>query len=401
MNRRKAAALPLVIVEGWLVAATLYLLGLLLAAINARRDGPSSPALSTGSGRMRFLIVVPARNEQAGIAATVQGLRNVSYPPELFSVVVIADNCGDETASRAAAAGAEVLVREDRGRRGKGYALGWGLERLLPERPDVEAVVVVDADCSVSENLLTAMERQFRSGVRALQVAYTVANPRASRETALRFAAFALFNVIRPLGKERLGLSSGLMGTGMAFRRELLEREPWQVSSLAEDGEYHLRLVEAGERVAFVAEAWVSSPMPLSANARGQQQARWEGGKLRLVRHWSPRLLRSGLAHRDMVRLAAGFEHLIPPQSLIAAGSVGCGALASTLKSRRLLAMAMIAILAQLSYVLGGLAAVRAPREVYRALWSVPIVAIRQLRLYGRLAVGRGPAAWLRTPREP
>ncbi len=400
MNRRKAT-LPLLIVEGWLVAATLYLLGLLLAAIKARRDGPSSSTPSTGSGRMRFLIVVPAHNEQAGIAATVQTLRSVSYPPESFSVVVIADNCTDQTANRAAVAGAEVLVRDDRGRCGKGYALGWALERLLQERLGVEAVVIVDADCSVSQNLLTAMERRFRSGVRALQVAYTVANPRASRETALRFAAFALFNVIRPLGKERLGLSSGLMGTGMAFTRELLEREPWQVASLAEDGEYHLRLVEAGERVAFVDDAWVSSPMPLSADARGHQQARWEGGKVTLVRHWSPRLLRSGIAHRDLVRLAAGFEHLIPPQSLIAAGSVGCGALASTLKSRRLLVMAMIAALAQVAYVLGGLAAVRAPREVYRALLSLPIVVARQLRLYGRLAVGRGPNAWLRTPREP
>lgn len=399
MNHQKAR-LPLLILEGWLVAGSLYLLGLLLAAIDARRDPPSrSP--SAESGRMRLLVLVPAHDEQAGIAATVRALRSVSYPPELFSVVVIADNCSDETSSRAVAAGAEVLEREDAGRSGKGYALGWALERLLSERPDVEAVVIVDADCGVSRNLLTAMERRFRSGARALQVAYTVANPRASRETALRFAAFALFNVIRPLGKERLGLSSGLMGTGMGFTRELLEREPWQVSSLAEDGEYHVRLVEAGERVAFVADAWVTSPMPLSAQARGQQQARWESGKVNLARQWSPRLLRSGIAHCDLVRVAAGFEHLIPPQSLIAAGSLGCGALASTLKSRRLVAMAMIAALAQVAYVLGGLAVVRAPREVYRALWSVPVVAIRQLLLYGRLTVGRGPDAWHRTPREP
>src|SRR5207302_484069 len=115
---------------------------------------------------------------------------------------------------------------------------------------------------------------------------------------ALRYAAFALMNTVRPLGKRRLGLSCGLFGTGVALSSELLERVPWSTTGLAEDGEYHVRVVDAGERVEFIPDAWVRSAMPASLKASRDQQARWEGGRLQLVRRWSPRLLRSGIARR-------------------------------------------------------------------------------------------------------
>ena len=117
-------------------------------------------------------------------------------------------------------------------------------------------------------------------------------------------------DTVRPLGKERLGLSCGLFGTGMAFTRELLRRAPWSATGLAEDGEYHLRLVAAGERVEFIPHAWVRSAMPTSLRASRVQQARWERGRLGLIRRWTPSLVASGVARRDPVRVHAGLEHL-------------------------------------------------------------------------------------------
>ena len=108
--------------------------------------------------------MVPAHNEQDGIAGTVKNLLALDYDKDRFSVVVVADNCADETAARAEQAGARVFIRHDQERRGKGYALAHAFEKLHPE---VDAIVVVDADTFVSPNLLRAFAARIEQGALA------------------------------------------------------------------------------------------------------------------------------------------------------------------------------------------------------------------------------------------
>ena len=394
MARRALLAL-----QGTLTLSTLYLLGLLLAARSARRR--TAPPAAAPGANLRLAVLVPAHDEEAGIAATLAALTGAAYRREQRRIIVIADNCSDRTAELAAAAGAEVWERSDPERRGKGFALIWALERLLALDDHFDAVVFVDADCTVSPNLLTAVDARLRAGARALQVDYVAGNPEDSSAAALRFAAFAVGDTVRFLGKERLGLSCGLVGTGMAFTRDLLERNPWTATGLVEDGEFHMRLVLAGERVEFVPEASVSQAVPTSLKASSSQQARWEMGKLQLIRRWSGRLVLAGLARRDALRLHAGLECLVPPQSVIAIGNLGSALAGLLLGSRRLLALSVFTTVAQGAFVLGGLRLVRAPAYVYRALLSAPALVANKIGLYGKLASGRGPTAWVRTEREP
>jgi Glycosyltransferase like family 2 len=307
----------------------------------------------------------------------------------------VADNCTDGTAAEAAAAGATVWRRTGGGG-GKGGALAWALERI----GDADAVAIVDADCAVAPNLLAAIERRMQTGARAVQAAYLVGNPDASAVAALRYASFALINVVRPLGKARLGLSAGLFGTGMAFSRDLLAREPWAARSLAEDQEQHLRLVSAGERVAFAPEARVFSAMPTSFGRSRGQQLRWDAGRARLIRSWTPRLLRAGLRGRDAAQLHAAVEPLVPPQSLLLAANV-VAALAARRAGRATRRMAAANVIAQLAFVTGGLRLARAPASVWRSLACAPALVAWKLALLARLWAGRGPAAWVRTEREP
>ncbi len=295
--------------EAALALSVSYLLALLLAARDAERI-PSKPTAGGQEARLRFVVLVPAHDEQAGIQATLESLAMCLYPSDVRRVVVIADNCTDGTAARAREAGVEVWERNEPARRGKGFALAWALDRLQRHEDSFDAVVVVDADCAVSPNILSAIDQRLRSGVNALQVNYIVANAAASHASALRFGGFALMNTVRFLGKQRLGMSCGLVGTGMAFTKELLAREPWTATGLVEDAEYHMRLVMAGERTEFVSEAWVGSAIPTSLRGSSDQQARWEQGKLQVIRHWCPRLLYSGLARRDIVQMHAGLEWL-------------------------------------------------------------------------------------------
>src|SRR5437868_5938445 len=83
-----------------------YLIMVALAALITKADRPAR----TGS-RLRFQVVIPAHDEEAGIASTVRSALGLDYPPDLFEVVVIADNCHDRTAELARQEGAIVVER--------------------------------------------------------------------------------------------------------------------------------------------------------------------------------------------------------------------------------------------------------------------------------------------------
>jgi glycosyltransferase involved in cell wall biosynthesis len=380
-----------------LTATDLYLVGLLALAARHR---PARATRAPGAEPLRFVVLVPAHDEEAMIAGTVAALCGGDYPPDRRRIVVVADNCSDATAELAAAAGATVLERSDPERRGKGHALNWALDRLPEIGADADAIALVDADCEPSPNLLAALDDALRGGASAAQAGYTVSNPGASTQSSLRYAAFALMNTVRPMGKTRAGLSSGLLGTGMAFRRTLLERHRFAADSLVEDADLHLRLVAAGERVVFVPGAAVRSPMPTSARASRAQQSRWEGGRADLLRRWTAPLLLGGARRRDRVRLHAWLELLVPPQTILGLAHVTFGAFAALSGWRAARRVALLDGGLQMAFILGGLRLVRAPASVYRALGAAPLLAVQKVGLFGRLLVRGAPRTWERTARE-
>jgi hypothetical protein len=386
----------LVGLEAPLTLATGYLLTLLVAAVIGRRH---SRKRADEQDRMVIAVLVPAHDEEGVIEGTLASLQKLEYPRDQHSVVVIADNCRDRTAVIAAAHGATVYERFDEDRRGKGHALAWAIDRLFVEQPAVEAIVVVDADCTVSPNLLSAIASRFRSGADAVQVRDRVANPTESWASALRHAAFELFNTIRPLGKSSLGLSCGLLGTGMGLTRAQLERLPWTAYSVTEDGEYHLRLVEAGGRVEFVPEASVSSPMPTSLGQAYTQQHRWESGKWIMARSWTRRLVVKGVRRRSAVMVHAALELLVPPQSLLLGLNAILGGLAILARSRMALVLFSANLTGQAIYVLGGLRLVGAPASTYRALLLAPLLSAWKIGLYLTLLAGKQPHEWVKTAR--
>lgn len=300
-----ALAMPVLLASAYLFA---------LAALSWRGRAPAPPA-----PHLRFDVVVPAHDEEAGIGATVANLRALAYPEPLRRVVVVADNCTDGTAAAARAAGAHVLVREDAQRRGKGYALAHAFEWSLAGG-SADAVVVVDADTVVTPNLLGAFAARLDAGAAAAQARYAVRNPDASWRTRLMAIAFALFHDVRSIARERLGCSAGLRGNGMCFSAAVLREVPHDAFSVVEDVEYGIRLGLAGHRVHYVDEAAVFGDMVPGAS-RSQRQ-RWEGGRLRLARtHGFPVLLR-GIAQRDRVLVDLAADLLVPPLATLGAAAV-------------------------------------------------------------------------------
>jgi hypothetical protein len=206
-------------------------------------------------------------------------------------------------------------------------------------------------------------------------------------------------HAVRGGGKAAAGLSAGLFGTGMAFRADVLRDVPWTSFSVTEDAEHHVRLVEAGHVTAFARTEAVLSPMPTTEDAAGTQQMRWESGNAALARATVPRLVARGVRERDVQALHTGLEQLVPPQSLLLAGSAAVLLPAALLRSRPLAALAALTLAGQGAYVMGGLAVAHAPAPVWRALASAPAGVWRKLGQAGRIARGRAATEWTRTQR--
>jgi cellulose synthase/poly-beta-1,6-N-acetylglucosamine synthase-like glycosyltransferase len=234
----------------------------------------------------RLCIVVPAHNEEQNIARCVKSLLAVDCTAIELGVTVVADNCDDLTAIAAEGAGARVLVRHNALERGKGYALDFAFRTLGIAGCD--AFAVVDADSEVSSNFATELVAILASGADAVQCRYLVRNAHESIRTRLMSVALSAFNVLRPKGRDRLGLSAGIYGNGFALSSETLRDVPYTSASVVEDLEYHIALLKAGKKVRFVEAATVYGDMPGSGAGVKTQRARWEGGRLRMLLEKAP-----------------------------------------------------------------------------------------------------------------
>ncbi len=411
MSRRSTASHAgrvVLVVHGWLVLISGYLLALTAVAWRARRRGTDETPTSSHAVH-RFAILVPAHDEEALIAETVRSMVELDYPAELFTVHVVADNCEDDTANVARAAGATAHQRDEPERPGKGPALGWLLDRLRRGEERYDAYVVVDADSVLDRRFLRIMDARLAAGERVIQAHYTVRDPGRSWSVGLRFAALAARHHLRPLARSSLGLSAGLFGNGMVFKEDVL-RDRGFSDHLTEDIELHMELLLSGERVSFAADAVLAAEMPATLGASRSQQERWERGRLEMARTYVPRLLRRPSVQRQgqrMAQLDAAADQLVPPLSMAVGATVGAG-IASHVLLRRVrtplarlnAALSIGLLLAQAAHVLAGLRMVRAPRSVYKSLVYAPLMVAWKLPLLAQVAIFGRAVRWTRTARN-
>jgi cellulose synthase/poly-beta-1,6-N-acetylglucosamine synthase-like glycosyltransferase len=309
MSLRVLALVALVVLNLALVPHFLFLLVTSLAAILApKRTKPADQP------RSRFLIVIPAHDEEPGIGAAVASCLAAQYPRELVDVLVIADNCSDRTAALAAEAGARVVERFDAVKKSKGYAIEFLIQGLVRsgEFAALDALVVIDADTTIDPDLLRYFDRELCQGHDWVQCYYTVANPDASWRTRLLTYAFGLFNGVMLLGQTALGQSAGLRGNGMCLSTRGLLRRPWESYGLVEDMEFSWALRAAGEFIAFEPDVRVRGAMlEAGGQAAANQRRRWEFGRAEIRRKYLGPLLRSpGLGWRG--KLASACELTLP-----------------------------------------------------------------------------------------
>jgi len=274
------------------------------------KDRPVVPA----NPETRFCVIIPAHNEELLIPRLLSSFRNQTYPENLFQYVVVADNCTDNTAGISSENGAKVLERDDKSFFGKGYALKWAFENI--ELTAFDAVLIVDADSMVTNDILLHLDRSIREGNRAIQCYNGVANPDESWFTRLLNVSRTIGNEIVHPAKQRLGMSSYLMGNGMCFSTELLRKFGWDAFTVGEDWEYYTRLVREGEIVAFSGKARVYHQESYSMKQATSQRLRWSSGRFAVAWNQGMKIFRDGLLEGDIKKIDAALPLILPNPSL-------------------------------------------------------------------------------------
>ena len=291
--------------------AFIFFLEILAATVPTRWLRRSRPGSKT---RPSATVIVPAHNEGAAVLPTLSNIQRQLRGGD--RLLVVADNCSDQTAMLARETGAEVTERIDPTKRGKGYALDWGVRYLCSDPPEV--VVIVDADCKLVDGALDELISACAEAGRPTQALYLMKAPPSS-QTNHQVAEFAwrVKNWLRPLGLRLVNLPCQLMGTGMAFPWRVIRSANLASSEIVEDLKLGIDLTQAGYPPLFCPSAGVTSEFPSSAVGTGTQRSRWEKGHLDLILKVAPRLISIAIWRRDISLLAVALDLSVPPLSLL------------------------------------------------------------------------------------
>jgi cellulose synthase/poly-beta-1,6-N-acetylglucosamine synthase-like glycosyltransferase len=350
--------------------------------------------------RRKAAVLIPAHNEQLLIGRTLQSL--LPQLTEADRVLVVADNCTDNTAPIARSHGVEVLERHDMERRGKGFALAAGVVHLAANPPDV--VIVFDADCVAEAGMVDVLSRTAVSTGRPVQALYLMDPPESAGPGGLISAfAFLVKNQVRARAMHRIGLPVLLTGTGMAFPWELIRDAPLATDDIVEDLTLGLTFAVAGRGPVYVESARVNGRLPDSTAGAATQRTRWEHGYLQTILTQCPRLAWTGVRGFRSDLLLVALDLVVPPLALLVLS--GLVAVAVSLVEVWLngtwwavLMMGLAAGAAGMGLSVAWVVFAR-KRFPLRAMVSIPAYVLKKLPIYTGFLVHR-QQAWVRTERR-
>jgi cellulose synthase/poly-beta-1,6-N-acetylglucosamine synthase-like glycosyltransferase len=330
------------------------------------------------SGDIRFLILVPAHDEELVIHRCLGAIQADRRPGD--RVLVVADRCSDATADIARSFGAAVLERGVEDEPGRAAARQAGLEHARIWEWD--AVLMLDADSIVEPGFFAACERARAGSAQAVQ-ARSESRPGRTLAAEAAVAAFTLQGVTIPRGRDRLGLSVRLRGTGMALRRDAALAHRFRAPA-SEDLFFTLDLLLDGVRCRHVERGRLRSEGAATWGAFGGQKVRYEAGRMAAARAYVPRLLARAIRRRDPACLEAAWFLVTPPFALGVLSLLAATALAAAAGAVTVAATFATGLVALAFALVCGLVQARAGLRTWLALlaapWYVGWKAVVQLR---------------------
>jgi cellulose synthase/poly-beta-1,6-N-acetylglucosamine synthase-like glycosyltransferase len=256
------------------------------------RPAPAEPP------QKKFLVMIPARNEKKSIGRAVKSLLQTEYPRDLLDIVVIADNCTDNTAEIALSLGVKVLVRSSLEGRTKAGALKWAFaeHHLLEQGHD--AVTILDADCMVMPDYFTYIDRELREGAPIVFGRRLALNAGDSIISSAMSIQYSFENRMWFLSHSNRNRSVNMIGTGVTITCRHFREFGWDINTLVEDTEFGIQSVLAGINIRYCDEACFYVEMPSTLRGLWRQMRRWFSGMIECMRLYLPAVTRKVIQDR-------------------------------------------------------------------------------------------------------
>jgi cellulose synthase/poly-beta-1,6-N-acetylglucosamine synthase-like glycosyltransferase len=261
------ANLLLYLLGGYLIFNVLYLLFFSLAGHRRLALTPASPS---GAAR-RMCVLIPAYRADAVIVETGPQAAHHNYIGKA-DVHVIADGLQPATVQSLLQQGVSVL-EVTFAKSTKGKALLAALNSLPPDAYDI--AIILDVDNVMDTGFLTRINEAFAAGYRVVQGHRTAKNL-DSPFAVLDACNEEINNHIFRQGHVNLGMSSALIGSGMAFEYSYLHRLLQSIGDTpGEDKELDFQVLKDEVKIAYLPEAFVYDEKIPNSKVFATQRTRW------------------------------------------------------------------------------------------------------------------------------
>lgn len=247
-----------------------------------------------------YAVVIAARNESAVITHLIKSIQKQKYPSSLVDIYVVADNCTDNTAEVARAAGATVFERFNRQYVGKGYALDYAFKLIMNSSKKYDGYFVFDADNLLDENYITEMNKVFDNGYKIV----TSYRNSKNYDTNWLSAGYSLWFLreAKYLNNSRmiLNTSCAISGTGFMVSDEIIRKNNgWKHHLLTEDIEFSVDNVIHGEIIGYCGAAVLYDEQPYLFEQSWHQRLRWAKGFYQVFGKYGKELFKSIFTKRS------------------------------------------------------------------------------------------------------
>jgi cellulose synthase/poly-beta-1,6-N-acetylglucosamine synthase-like glycosyltransferase len=261
----------------------------------------------------KIAVLVPAYKEDGIILSTARNLLELDYPDDLRKIYIIADSFRDETIVALRQLPVEVMVVQfDKSTKTKSLNAAFG---RIKENFDI--ALICDADNMLAPDFLRRINDAFAGGARAVQ-GRRVAKNLDTSFAILDACSEAINNHIFRKGAYTMGLSSAVIGSGMAFEFGTIREILGGVQAVGGfDKIVQLRIVEQGNRIHYLEDALVFDEKVGSSRAFQQQRKRWVSSQfIYLKRFFGPAcrlLLKGNISYFNL----AVANSLVPPRAFL------------------------------------------------------------------------------------
>ena len=249
----------------------------------------------------KIAILIAARNEEKVIGNLLSSIKNQDYDRNYLSVVVIADNCTDNTAKIAKENGATVFERFNKKEIGKGYALDYAISKLRNggEWQNIDGIIVLDADNVLTPNYISEMNKTRSDGFEAFT---SYRNSKNYGDNWIS-AGYGLWYIRESkflhYARMLLHSSCAISGTGFFVSRSLLDKfNGWKFYLLTEDIEFSIFAIINGVKIGCSINAELFDEQPITFKQSYKQRLRWSKGFFQVWKKHGKDLLKGIFKHR-------------------------------------------------------------------------------------------------------